>query len=203
MQGTLTCSQQKLVELTDKFRQSRKDAIQSIAFGSLLKYKNLRIERSLCKAIADTFDATTQEFSIDGKKVKMTIDAVDQLLGLPAIGSEIYDLPKRKVPELFQKYKWNHDTSIKLASMKEDLSSTDDYGDDFIQIFLLYTIRIYLCPTTQPNVKSDYMALIENVQEIHNLNWCSLVLNNSMYQIKEYKEKKESISKEIYIYCRY
>jgi hypothetical protein len=190
VQGTLTCSQQKLVELIDNLSQSRKDAIQSIAFGSLLKYKNLQIERSLCKAIADTFDATAQEFSIDGKKVKMTIDEVDQILGLPAIGPEIYDLPKRKVPELFQKYKWNNDTSIKLASLKEDLISTDDYGDDFIRIFLLYTIGIYLCPTTQSNVKSDYMALVENVQEIHNLNWSSLVLNNLMYQIKQCKEKK-------------
>jgi hypothetical protein len=121
MQGTLTCSQQKLVELIDNLSQSRKDAIQSIAFGSLLKYKNLRIERSLCKAIANTFDPTAQEFSIDGKKVKMTIDEVDQILGLPAIGPEIYDLPKRKVPDFFQKYKWNNDTSIKLASLKEDL----------------------------------------------------------------------------------
>jgi hypothetical protein len=34
------------------------------------------------------------------------------------------------------------------------------------------------------------MALIENVQEIHNLNWSSLVLNNLMYQIKQCKEKK-------------
>jgi hypothetical protein len=115
---------------------------------------------------------------------------VDQILGLPAIGPEIYDLPKRKVQELFQKYKWNNDTSIKLASLKEDLISTDDYGDDFIRIFLLYTIGIYLCPTTQSNVKSDYMALVENVQEIHNLNWSSLVLNNLMYQIKQCKEKK-------------
>jgi hypothetical protein len=121
MQGTLTCSQQKLVELIDNLSQSRKDAIQSIAFGSLLKYKNLRIERSLCKAIANTFDPTAQEFSIDGKKVKMTIDEVDQILGLPAIGPEIYDLPKRKVSDFFQKYKWNNDTSIKLASLKEDL----------------------------------------------------------------------------------
>jgi hypothetical protein len=55
---------------------------------------------------------------------------------------------------------------------------------------VLCIIGFYLCPTLQPHVKSDYLGLIENVENIKNINWSSLVLNVLLSSIREYKEVK-------------
>jgi hypothetical protein len=70
------------------------------------------------------------------------------------------------------------------------LEKNKTHGQDFIQIFVLYTIGFYLCPTLQPHVKSDYLGLIEDVKNIKNINWTSLVLNVLLSSLREYKEVK-------------
>jgi hypothetical protein len=52
------------------------------------------------------------------------------------------------------------------------------------------------CPT---ECQLKLQALVKDVQHIQNLNWCSLVLNNLMHQIIQYKEKKrQSARKSIF-----
>jgi hypothetical protein len=42
----------------------------------------------------------------------------------------------------------------------------------------------------QPHVKSDYLGLIENIENIKNINWSSLILNVLLSSLREYKEVK-------------
>lgn len=76
--------------------------------------------------------------------------------------------------------------------MKEYLKNNKSYDDDFIHIFLLFTIGFYLCPTLQSYIKSDYLGLIEDIDTIKNLNWTSLIVNYLIGSIREYKEVKEA-----------
>jgi hypothetical protein len=80
--------------------------------------------------------------------------------------------------------------TISVESLKEYFKTNTTHGDDFIRIFVLYTIGFYSCPTLQPNVKSDYLGLVEDVENIKNINWSSLVLNVLIASIREYKVLK-------------
>ncbi|RCV27089.1 hypothetical protein SETIT_5G296900v2 [Setaria italica] len=148
--------------------QEQKDAIEKAGFGSLLKLKDIEIRRELCKEIAYSFDLDKEEFNIQENKVKISIKDVEHILGFPSQGDEI---------------KEHHSSEL-----REYLSKNKTYGDDFIRIFVLYTIGFYLCPTLQPYVKSDYLGLVEEIDNIKNLNWSSLVLNFLIRSIREYRE---------------
>ncbi|PUZ52545.1 hypothetical protein GQ55_6G279100 [Panicum hallii var. hallii] len=151
--GTCKCSQEILAEITNGFSQDQKDAITAAGFGSLLKLKELEIRRDLCKDIAGCFDLETEEFIINGKRLKLSMKDVQHILGLPSQGDKIKEPPQKHVPCLFQKYTWKDDTKISSKSLREFFNKNSSYGDDFIRIFVLYTIGFYLCPTLQPYVK--------------------------------------------------
>ncbi|CAL5070241.1 unnamed protein product [Urochloa decumbens] len=188
--GTCRCSQNTLVGIMSKFSEEQKNAITVAGFGSLLKLKELDIRRELCKEIADSFDLETEEFMIGGKRLKMCIEDVEHILDLPSKGDDIKHPPLRQMPSLFEKNKGKESNKIGTTILKDYLKDTSTYGDDFVQKFLLYAIGTYLCPTLQPCVKSEYLGLIEDVGNIPNLNWSSIVLNDLMAAIKEYKGVK-------------
>ncbi|RCV30242.1 hypothetical protein SETIT_6G078500v2 [Setaria italica] len=152
------------------FNQEQKDVVEKAGSDSLLKLKEVEIRRKLCKEIADSFDLDTKEFNIQG---------------LPSQGD-----PKKHIPDLFDKYTWKDSTKINYLELREYFSKNKIYGDDFIRIFVLYTIGFYLCPTLQPYVKSDYIRLVEEIDNIKNLNWSILVLNFLIRSIREYREVK-------------
>ncbi|KAK8450714.1 hypothetical protein SEVIR_6G078733v4 [Setaria viridis] len=165
------------------FNQEQKDLVEKAGSDSLLKLKEVEIRRELCKEIADSFDLDTKEFNIQGNKVKICIKDVEHILGLPSQGDQ-----KKHVPDLFDKYTWKDSTKINYLELREYFSKNKTYGDDFIRIFVLYTIGFYLCPTLEPYVKSDYIRLIEEIDNIKNLNWSILVLNFLIRSIREYRE---------------
>jgi hypothetical protein len=74
--------------------------------------------------------------------------------------------------------------------MKDYFKDNESYDDDFVRLFVLFCIGFYLCPTLQTYVKSDYLGLIEDIDNIKNLNWTSLVVNYLISSIREYKEQK-------------
>jgi hypothetical protein len=114
---------------------------------------------------------------------------VDHILGLPHKGDEIIELPKKKVYRLFKKFSWKQSDCIGLMTLKEELKKTSN--EDFVTLFLLYTIGVYLCPTNQPSVRSEYLFQLEDVTNIAKINWSSLVLNHLISMIKQYKSKSQ------------
>jgi hypothetical protein len=178
------------VEIISAFSPEQMGAIEQVGFGSLLKIKELDIRREQCKDIADSFDLDSNEFCIKGKKVKMTFKEAGHILGLPSQGEEIRGPPKKHVPELFNKYALKDSTAIYYTRMKDYFKDNESYDDDFVRLFVLFCIGFYLCPTLQTYVKSDYLGLIEDIDNIKNLNWTSLVVNYLISSIREYKEQK-------------
>jgi hypothetical protein len=120
----------------------------------------------------------------------MTFKEAGHILGLPSQGEEIRGPPKKHVPELFNKYALKDSTAIYYTRMKDYFKDNESYDDDFVRLFVLFCIGFYLCPTLQTYVKSDYLGLIEDIDNIKNLNWTSLVVNYLISSIREYKEQK-------------
>ncbi|RLM86945.1 hypothetical protein C2845_PM04G15890 [Panicum miliaceum] len=67
-----------------------------------LLLKELEIRRDLCKDIAGCFDLDTEEFIINGKRLKLSMKDVQHILGLPSQGDEIKEPPQKHVLGLFQ-----------------------------------------------------------------------------------------------------
>jgi hypothetical protein len=88
------------------FTATQQQAIQAVGFESLLKLKELRIRRNLCKEIADVYDLDKGEFNINGNSLKITLHDVHHILGLQHEGDEITELPKKNMSRLFQKFNW-------------------------------------------------------------------------------------------------
>jgi hypothetical protein len=189
-QGTQKCSQLLLVGIMQNFTTQQQAAIPAIGFGNLLKLKELRIKRNICKEIADAYDLEREEFDINENRVKITLQDVHHILWLPHKGDEITELPKRKVVRLFQKFNWKESDCIALLTLKKELKKIIKTTDeDFVTLFLLNSIGVYLCPTNQPSVRLEYLSLLEDVSKIPKINWSSLVLNHLKSMIKQYKRK--------------
>ncbi|KAF8650284.1 hypothetical protein HU200_063982 [Digitaria exilis] len=151
----------------NEFNDEQRGAVKDSGLGSLLKLNKLVIRRDLCKEIANTFDLETEEFDIGGKRVRMSMKESEHILSLPSEGDEIKEPPK--------------------STLKEYFSNNKTSGEDFISHFVLYAIGLYMCPTLQTYVNSEYLALIEDVANIKNLNWTSLVHNFLIASIREYR----------------
>lgn len=193
-QGTCKCSQTSLVKIMIKFTEEQKEAVNDAGLGSLLNLKDLDIRHDLCKSIANTFDLETGEFYIRRNRFKLTIPEVYHILGLPSEGNEIYEPPKKHIPSLFAKHcSKDGNKAISVNSLKEYLNTNETHGEDFVRNFVLYAIGFYLCPTLQPYVKSEYLDLVEDVDETKNLNWSSLVLNFLIASIREYRQGKVNL----------
>jgi len=80
------------------FSPQQKHAVNEAGFGSLLKFKDLEIRRDLCKDIAKSFDIDTEEFIINGKRIKLSMKDVHHILGPPAQGDGIKEPPRKHVP---------------------------------------------------------------------------------------------------------
>ncbi|KAF8687644.1 hypothetical protein HU200_042561 [Digitaria exilis] len=177
----------------NRFSDEQKTAVEKAGIGALLTLKQIKIQRELCKQIAYCFDLETGEFIFRGIRIKITMKEVEHILGLPSQGEEIKEPPKIHVPSLFHKYKCKEGSNITHKTLKDYLMSNETYGDDFIRNFVLYTIGFYLCPTLQPHVKSEYLGLIDNIENIKNLNWTSLMtgLQNRLQRLKDLKLLKQ------------
>lgn len=160
-----------------EFSDEQKGAVKDAGLGSLLRLQKLDIRRDLCKEVANRFDVETEEFTIGGKRIKISMKESDHILSLPSQGDELKEPPNRHVTSLFDKYAWKDGTNISFTRLTNYLSNNKTYGEDFIRHFVLYAIGVYLCPTLQTYVKSEYLGLIEDVNNIKNLNWTSLVHN--------------------------
>ncbi|KAL6905923.1 hypothetical protein ACP4OV_003524 [Aristida adscensionis] len=185
--GTIQCSQNKLVDLLKTFSKEQHDDIEKAGFGGLLKLKNMNIARETCINIARRFDIESEEFDIANSRIKITIEDVEHILGLPSKGDRNPEAHKKNVPHLFDRYKGT-ETAISLNRLSQNLTNSQLSGDDFIRSTLLYAIGVFLCPTTQPNVKAEYLGLLDNIEAIKSLNWTSLTLNHLISSIKRYRQ---------------
>uniref|UniRef100_A0ACD5Z3U2 Uncharacterized protein n=1 Tax=Avena sativa TaxID=4498 RepID=A0ACD5Z3U2_AVESA len=189
---TQGCSPVEYFDLIKKFSSDQRQVIEEVGFGYLLKMKAVIIRHELCKRLAEAYDVQSEAFNIRGSMLQISIDDVGLLMGIPSEGKEIVEVPKMKNLVLLSSYKYKNGT-ISLDTLHDYLSNSKDNDENFIRRVLLYTIGMLLCPTAQRTVSTDYLNLLENVEQIKTVNWASLTLHHLKDSLKKYKTGKASI----------
>ncbi|EEC70773.1 hypothetical protein OsI_02203 [Oryza sativa Indica Group] len=199
----------KFIQTLDK---DQLQAIDDLGFGGLTKMNGVQIHRILCKQIAREYDEHTGAFNINGTMHEITIEDVDHILGVPSEGVELVEVPqaiqadvddpKEKEKNealqatkaaLFALYKDKRETKITLSALRDSLNLNKSCDDHFKRQFVLYTIGLILCPTTERFVHLDYLNLLINIADIKRTNWASLTLNHLKRSIVSFQHDKVNL----------
>lgn len=173
----------------------RKEAIDAVGFGGLLKLAVCNVFKPLIFKLVDLFDTTSHTLTIGDKKYHISADDFKMLMGVPEGGVDIVlggeynavkDLRDKFCTALYDR------VVIKACKMEEELLSTDEADEDFIRRFLLFAMATVLATSTASThvIKSTYLYPLLQVAEIRTLNWASLFFKGMVDGIKRYKKAK-------------
>jgi hypothetical protein len=164
--------------------------------GHLLQIQSMNIRRHMCRWLANTYDVKSKTFIIKGDKhVTITLQDVENLMGLPSQGREFHPIGSERTSSLFAELKDRDKTKsgITYSSLLQRMSNKELPLEDFLQCFVLYTIGKILCPTTGITVNSKYLTLVDTVQKIKSINWAKLTLDHLLESIANYKLGKANL----------
>ena len=106
--------------------------------------------------------------------------------------------PKEKMSTGHTVSSENMETRIAFAELQNMLKShikTNTHGIEFLQSFILYSIGIVLCPTTQRYVSSAYVPLVQTKESIKAINFAKLTRDHIMKCIIKYNEARKILKK--------
>ena len=116
--------------------------------------------------------------------MRITLQEVEHITGLPSIGKSLAPEQLQSHMDLWAAMKDPDDTKITLSGLLTKLK--DDQTANFVRPFVLYTIGVYLCPTTQPYIDNRYLGIVRNLQTIKSTNMAQLTLDHLMSCVRKY-----------------
>ena len=137
--------------------------------GDMLVIPRMNIRRKLCQQIAQRFDPQTDSFDFGGKPVQMQVEEVQHLMGLPAIGKEFIPIQRDDLAELYEELKDPEENKITLKWLVHLIKNSK--GATFIRAFVMYSVGMILCPTTQRHVSAHYLGLVVDLPRIGSNNY--------------------------------
>ena len=83
------CTLGRVHLMVNKLNLKQKSIIQELGFGSLLDLKLINLDRDLCKWLIDHFDQNSWALDICGKRIPISIEDVEYILGIKPNGVDI------------------------------------------------------------------------------------------------------------------
>jgi len=138
--------------------KDQKYLVQSCKFGSILDFDCSEAPRSVCFWLAKRFDIKTRTVNMEnGQSFSINTFTVHQILGIPLGGWNICTRPTRDQRAIIAA-----DTGTgSVAPTVEQLFSLLDIDlteDQFIRIFMLITLSIFLCPKSYGSASAHYYS---------------------------------------------
>lgn len=148
----------------------------------------------MCRSIAELYDPTCDAFIIDGEPLSITTRDVEHIFGIPTreVGVEPEGKDVNGAYSVFREYGDWRITIAQLQNMLKSHIKTNTHGIEFLQTFILYSIGIILCPTTQRYVRSTYVPLVQTKESIKAINFAKLTRDHLMKCIIKYNEARKN-----------
>jgi hypothetical protein len=194
LQGSQACSQQAYFRLLQALSEDRRQFIIASDLGHLLQLNPVNIRRHMCRWLADKYDVKAKAFIIKDKPIQITLNDVENIMGLPKQGREFHPIGSERTSTFYKDLKDKKKSGITYSSLLEKMSNSKLPLEEFLQCFVLYTIGKILCPTTNATtVNSKYLSLVDTVQKIKSINWAKLTLDHLLECIANFKLGKANL----------
>ncbi|KAK9715502.1 hypothetical protein RND81_06G169000 [Saponaria officinalis] len=164
------CRPNKLVDVIKRLNDGQKKAVREMGFGGLLDLKITFIPQ----------------------------DDVHDIFQLPRVGEKVELIPtgnsNKTCDSDLLKTKWrkkfgleNKVEPLQLNLLHSRLMSCEDAGDEFKKIFVLYTMSVFLAPTSNYTQDFKLLKTVEDVSHIRNCDWCLYVFEQLVESVRVFK----------------
>jgi hypothetical protein len=154
----------------------------------------------MCYWLANTYDVKSKSFIIkDRKSVTITVQDVENLMGLPSQGNDFHPIASQRTSALYaelkdkRELKEKKETGITYDSLLQKMKNKDVPLEEFLQCFVLYAIGKILCPTTGLTINAKYLSLVDSIQKVRSINWAKLTLDHLIQSIVNFKQGKVNL----------
>ncbi|CAI9294481.1 unnamed protein product [Lactuca saligna] len=127
--------------------KEQKESVRSTGFGALLKMKITDIPLKLGFYVLQKFDSERMVIDIEGKELKVTVESVHDMLGIPIGGTKLTQLdqwPKDDTSYDEWKQQFKKDSIIRLSAIKNVIVSTTKVDFNFKLNFLVLFVNTFL-----------------------------------------------------------
>ncbi|XP_021747464.1 DNA mismatch repair protein Msh3-like [Chenopodium quinoa] len=87
------------------------------------------------------------------------------------------------------------DDEIIVNNLETKLKTLKEGGEDFKRFFVMYVCSTFLAHVANRVIDYKIINYVDNVKEIHNLDWCGYVMNNLCKSVRSFKNNKNKDSR--------
>ncbi|KAK9741430.1 hypothetical protein RND81_03G105200, partial [Saponaria officinalis] len=206
------CRPNKLVDVIKRLNDGQKKAVREMGFGGLLDLKITFIPQGIVEWLLRDFQHTSLMFKANKIEFLLSKDDVHDIFQLPRVGEKVELIPtgnsNKTCDTDLLKTEWrkrfgleNKVEPLQLNLLQSRLMSCEDAGDEFKKMFVLYTMSVFLAPTSNYTLDFKLLKTVEDVSNIRNRDWCMYVFEqlverevspHSLPLIKHWDDKKLS-----------
>ncbi|VFQ77328.1 unnamed protein product [Cuscuta campestris] len=167
---------QKVVEALNDVQ--RRDVVR-IGFGSMLRIKLTELPAKLGFWVVDKFNPRSSSLELaDGTKVRVTVDDIRHVLGLPCGRLKVLSKKKGEKCDIVEQLRVEigmRDNKISPLELSEKVLQYTDGGVWFCRLFVLLVVSVLVESPSHGYVNNWVLKSLEDVDGIAQLNWCEYV----------------------------
>ncbi|KAK9681927.1 hypothetical protein RND81_10G037600 [Saponaria officinalis] len=192
------CRPNKLVDVIKKLNDRQKKAVREMGFGGLLDLKITFIPQGIVEWLLRDFQHTSLMFKANKIEFLLSKDDVHDIFQLPRVGEKVELIPtgnsnKTCATDLL-KTEWrkkfgleNKVEPLQLNLLQSRLMSCEDAEDEFKKMFVLYTMSVFLAPTSNYTLDFKLLKTVEDVSNIRNRDWFMYVFEQLVESVRVFK----------------
>ncbi|KAH9614108.1 hypothetical protein KSS87_021520 [Heliosperma pusillum] len=197
------CRPGQLVELINGLSKEQKEAVREIGFGGLLQLKVTKLPHGILPWILKAFDYTCNMFKLKKTEFIITKDDVHDIFLLPRGGNQVVLAQTGNTVSVTDnrlKKEWrlrfdlqNNSDPITVKRVFETLRGSNDSGDEFKKLFVLFSVSVFLAPTSNKTIDLKLVRAVANVENIRAYDWCDYIFREMVNSVKVFKQGGKSI----------
>lgn len=132
-------------------------------------------------SLVNTYDPDQAGFKLGSELVQLTPSDVKDIMGLPIEGKEV---------NMTSCGREKTRSSLTLSEVENRLKQKDGPADDsFLRDFFMFCHKVLFDPDTNPAIPAKVQRLVENVGDLHLMNWGVYTLKNLQDGLAAYKRQ--------------